>query len=375
MFDSRPMAGDAPRRERQLARTGLACLSSLAAHALLLVVLQAAGALHLFGQARPWAVALKPVAPAEWEANRGLAGALPPAQRPATPRQVIALPPDAARDPAREERPPPRDTRFLAARDQTVEEETVSSHAAMSSRLLRVPQDRARGRAGSGERGKEKIAVPGRQGLRGGGGRDADAAAPRPPLHDELAAAPSDPPTPPAAAPEDLPPTESAVPSDGEGGQRIEGRRISGMPLREYPRPEGGPDLDGQGLEEGPETRLHARRFAPAAFWTDVRARIMSDWEKRALVLLQAYDPLEDTYFYKPRTVLVGLTLDPLGTLREVKVLESSRLDFYDAIAIEAVREMQPYPHPPPSAIGPDGGASINVRFTWLPSDRKRTLR
>ncbi len=372
MRDRRPTAGRTPGRERHLARLGLAWASSLAGHAVLLATLHATGALGAGSPPRSWAIALQPLAAVEWEANRGLAGAHPPRRRPEAPRQVVALPPDAGRDRARAERPPRREPRYLAARDQTVDEETVSSHAGAFPRVLRVPQEAARGRPGSGERGREKIAIPGRQGLRGGGGADADAAAPRPPP-EKLAAAPSAP-HPHAAAPKDLPPADSKVPADGEAGQRIDGRRMSGLPLQEYARPEGGPDVDGLGLEEGSETRLHTRRFEPAAFWTDVRARIMADWEKRALVLLQSYDPLEDTYFYKPRTVIVGLTLDSRGAVRDVRVVESSLLDFYDAIAIAAVREMQPYPTPPPAALK-DGRARINVRFTWLPSARKHALR
>lgn len=372
MPDLRPKDGRDLARRGPLVRAGGAWLSSLSVHALALLALQASGGLDLFTRPRSWAITIQPIPAEQWEANRGLAAALPLEVKPEPPRQVITLPPDAANDPAREELPPNERTRYLAVRDQTVDQQTVSSFADVSSRILRVPQERAKGRPGSGERGKEKIAIPGREGLRGGGGKDADAAAPEPPPAEEVA------PTAPVVAedtPRDLPPEDSALPTDGEGGQRIDGRRISGMPLQEYPRPEGGPDLDGDGLEEGPETRLHARRFAPAAFWTEVRARIMNDWEKRALDLLRDYDPLEETYFYKPRTVVVGLTLDPTGVLRRVKVLESSRLDFYDAIAVASVRQMQPYPQPPRDAIGPDGGASINVRFTWLPSDRKRALR
>ncbi len=368
----RPKDGRDLARRRPLVRVGGAWISSLSVHAIALLALQASGGLDLFSRPRSWAIAIRPISAERWEANRGHGAAAPPEPKPEEPRRVIALPPDAGRDPAREELPPGERTRYLAARDQTVDQETVSRHADVSSRILRVPQERAKGRPGSGERGKEKIAMPGREGLRGGGGTDADAAAPRPAPAEE--AAPSEPPVA-DESPRDLPPLDSALPADGEGGQRIDGERVSGMPLQEYPRPEGGPDLDGEGLEEGPETRLHARRFAPAAFWTEVRARIMNDWEKRALVLLRDYDPLEDTYFYKPRTVVVGLTLDPTGGLRRVKILQSSRLDFYDAIAVASVREMQPYPHPPRDAIGPDGGASINVRFTWLPSERKRALR
>lgn len=372
MRDLRPSSGRETARERRsAARVGVACLASLAVHASTLLGLWAAGAFDV--GPRAFSIALKPLDAVAWEANRGLSfgSTLRPPEK---PRQIVALPPDLELDPAREERAPPGDVRHLAERDQTVDEETISRYADPSARPLRVPQRKARGRQGSGERGPYKIAVPGRTGPEGGGGADADAATPRPPP-EELASVLADPPTPTPTAAPGLPPGDSELPSDGEGGQRIDGRPISGMLLQEYPRPEGGPTLDGLGLEEGPETRLHTRRFEPAAYWTSVRARIQDDWHKRALMLLQQYDPLEDTYFYKPRTVRIAVTIDSRGGVTDVRVLESSRLEFYDAIALAAVKGKQPYPPPPPTAVRPDGSARINMAFTWFPSERGRAVR
>lgn len=367
MHDPRPNAGRPSARERRLVRTGIACATSLGWHA------AALGALALSGALRPvpagMAVDLRPLPAREWEANRGLG--LGGATRQG-PREIVPLPPDAERDPAREERPVPGDARRLAERDQTVNGETVSRHAGSYPKLLRVPQEAARGRKGAGERGRAKIAVPGREGPAGGGAPEPAApAAPSGPGEEMLAAAPATAPTSQPAAP---PTADSPLPMDGEDGQRIEGRRISGLPLREYPRPEGGPNLDGLGLEEGPETRLHTRRFTTAAFWSGVRDRIQNEWEKHSLVLVRQRDPDEDTYFYKVRTVLVGLALDATGGVRDVRVIESSRLDFYDALALQTVRQ-QPYPHPPPSAMGSDGVARINIRLQWLPAPRRGGLR
>jgi TonB family protein len=347
--------------ERLLARGAVACLASLAVHGITLGALYAVGALGFLVPSRPYTVALRPLDAAAWEANRGLSGAAAAIRE--EPRQVVALPPDAERDPARESRPPPGRVRFLAERDQTVDRETISRHAGSYAKLLRVPQDRVRGRQGSGERGQHKIAVQGREGPPGGGGTDADAAVPLPPEELVALAAPS--PPEPTAEP-GLAPGDPALPTDGEGGQRIDGRRLSGLPLREYPRPEGGPSAaDGRGAEEGAETRLHARRFAPAQYWTTVRAQLEGDWQRRIEAMLKEHDPFEETYFYKERSVLVAVTLDPKGGVADVHVVESSRLDFYDAVAVAAVRGKQPYPPPPPAAMRSNGSARINMRFAW----------
>lgn len=380
MHDPRPRhgSGRAHARGLGLTRSGLAWLASLALNAAALTGLHAAGAFGLPHRPRPVRVALQALSTAEWRANRGISGAespgLPPP--PEKPLQIVSLPPDSLLDPQRAEVPPPAAARLLAERDQTVERETISRHADASSsaKVLRVPQEKARGRRGSGERGEHKVAIQGRTGPQGGGGPDADAAAPEPPPPPAPVA--DDPARAVGTADPGLPPPDSSLPGDGEGGQRIDGPRVAGMPLQEYPTPEGGPNLDGLGAEEGTETRLHTRRFAPAAYWTDIRARIQDDWHRRALAVLQAYDPHEDMYFYKPRTVRIAVTLDVHGAVTDVHVLESSRLDFYDAIALAAVKDKQPFPPPPPAAIRSDGSARINMVFTWLPSaDRARQLR
>jgi TonB family protein len=345
-------------------------------HGAALTGLYAAGAFGLPLRSRPVPVALMPLSLAEWHSNRGVSGAEPPAlpPPPEKPLQIVSLPPDTQLDPLRAEIPPPAGVRLLAERDQTVERETISRHADSNAKVLRVPQQKARGRRGAGERGEHKVAVRGRTGPQGGGGADPDAAAPEPPP--PAAPAADDPARSVGTAYPGLPPPDSSLPGDGEGGQRVDGPRVAGMPLQEYPTPDGGPNFDGLGVPEGTETRLHTRRFAPAAYWTDVRARIQDDWHRRALAVLQAYDPHEDMYFYKPRTVRIAVTLNSQGAVTDVHVLESSRLDFYDAIALAAVKDKQPFPPPPPAAIRSDGSARINMVFTWLPSvERPRQLR
>jgi TonB family protein len=372
MHDVGPTTRRAHAPLRRFARPGLSCLASLGLHCVVLAALFTAGT---FTVPRPTRlpVAMKELTAAEWQANRGLSGAVSP-DPPERPRQVVALPPDTHLDSQREERVPPGKAYRLAERDQTVEREMVSRWAGMYSKLLRVPQEKSKGRQGAGERGGNKVHVAGREGPRGGGGSQPDAVAPLP-EPERKTAAPVDPETTPSDATASLPPPEPALPSAGQGGQRIDGQPIAGMPLQEYPTPEGGPSFDGLGLPEGAETRLHTRRFAPAAYWADVRARIQDDWHRRALMLLQEWDPHEDTYFYKPRTVRVAITIDSRGTVSDVHVLESSRLDFYDAIALAAVKGKQPYPPPPPAATRPDGSARINMAFTWLPSDKTKSLR
>jgi len=366
-MEPRPTSGRASARAGRLARWGLACLASLAMHAGALLALRAAGSFAIPNVARTWPVALAPVQAAAWEANRAR---VPEPRAPEVRREIVTLPLPlrAERDAARAGRPPPADVRRLAMRDQTVERETVSSDAGALASALRAPEEAAGGRRESGERGGEEIAGAGRSGTPDA---DAEPALPRSPAPPEEAFARPDSPSDPGARPH----LDSGVALAGGASQRVEGGPSAAAPERDGPRPGGGPNLDDPGLEKGPETRVDTRRFAPAAYWIDVQARIQGEWEGRARAATARMDPDEDTYFYKKRTAVVGLALDPAGAVREVHVVESSRLDLYDALAVAVIREQQPYPPPPPAAIGRDGSAKVRIRFQWSPSVFRRALR
>ncbi len=363
-------------RRRRAARLGIAYLASAALNGAGIAAMSAAG-LHL-PHARPahMPVVMAPLTSAEWEANRIREAPHPPVaaipSRPA-PKRIVELPPDAERDPLRHARPPARESRHLAERDQTVDEETVSRDTWHFARLLRVAQEPSRGSEGSGERGEHLLALPGQEGPGGGGGDPEVPSGPDAPPR--IASASNATPTPAARIerPPALPPVESSLPlAGGEGGQRIQGRRISEQPPRSLPVPEGGPRWEGEEeAREGDETRLDASRFDAAAYWAAIRRRIESQWQERALATVRRYDPGEDGYFYIPRRILIGLALDASGHVRRAEILESSRIAFFDAVALAAVQDLEPYPEPPARALDADGAAKINVRFIWYPSLRK----
>lgn len=344
-------------------RGWVALAASIGAHVLAVVGVHATGALSPGRPALP--VALVPLPGAAWSANR-----LP---SPAPPPAFIRLPPDVERDPLRALVPPPPSARHLAARPQTVAEERVSRDAgAVDGEVLRVAQRAFAGAEGSGERGEAMFSKRGRGGARGAGGpRAAPAPAASPGADEAIPGA--------AAGPDDAaagPPPEAALPAPGgEGGERIVGERIPGSPVRELPRPEGGPNFDGHGeVPEGDETRLDAREDGSAPFWIAVRDLIEDEWQRRAAETFRRLDPLEEIYFWKNRTAVLKLALDAAGALRDVEVLQSSSLEFFDDVAVEAIRAST-YPSPPPEALASNGEARIQVRITWVPSTRPKALR
>lgn len=353
-------------------RRALAALAaSLSAHLLVLAALAATGVVSLGSRAR-LPVSLVPLTPEQWAVNRLASGGPSPPVDPVM--RYVDLPLDADRDPLRKEAPPLR-ARHLAVRDQSVADERVSRDAGVLGDLLRLAQLAAEGVEGSGQRGSEAFSVRGRPGPRGAGGSakappgaTAPIADPRDEPGEAARTAREKPPSP--------PPGEAVVPLDGaEGGQRVMGERVAGLPPRELPRSEGGPNFDGlDEVPEGDETRLDAHEVGAAGFWIDVRDRIELEWQKRAVAAFTRLDPLEDVYLWKPRTAVVKVALGAAGELRKVEVVESSTLVFFDDVALEAVRAGV-YPPPPPDALGGEGEARIRVRITWLPSQRRSRLR
>ena len=151
-------------KERPVHRTGVALLASLAANALLLWALAAAGAFRLAGaKVDSTRVALAPVSASQWEANRKLAAPAPVAPPPADDRasgRVVELSPEQQAA----EKPPP-DARFLSDRNTRVEKETVSRHAGNYPRVAARPEPGAdRPPASPAQPKREKGAETARQG-------------------------------------------------------------------------------------------------------------------------------------------------------------------------------------------------------------------
>jgi TonB family protein len=66
----------------------------------------------------------------------------------------------------------------------------------------------------------------------------------------------------------------------------------------------------------------------------------------------------------------VAATLDASGNVREVSVLRSSNVEFYDEVAVASIRQAQPFQPPPPSMFS-DGQVRLAFTFTLYPPDRR----
>jgi TonB family protein len=309
-------------------------------------------------------VELAPLSAADWERNRAarppprsFEPKLPPPDERGT---VVELPPEV---PGAKPEPPPQGARFLAERNQRVEKESVSRYAhGHAGPVLPVPQAGSPGSAGAAAvaPGKKPEAEPQRL---------ARAEKPR---GEEI-------------APGEGPSLERRAGEPGGEGrrQRPGAERGEADPARPdlAVRPEsiarvaGGPNMDGYGqAEEGEVTALNTREFKYATYMNRVRRRIGEAWYPKIDEAMRTRDPEGKSFFYKDRTVTLGVTLDLSGRVTDLRVLHSSNVDFFDRIALASVQQAQPFPNPPPGLFERDGFARFPFSFTVYPADRRGVL-
>jgi TonB family protein len=312
-------------RERPGVRFALAVAVSLALNVAGAWLVVASGAFDVATRPQDAArVALAPMSTAEWEANRAIQ--VEKAPRPEPPLQdrkkgtVVELPPDP--DPDRKVEEAPRDARFLAERNQKVEKETVSRFAGEYPKVAPKPETAAPARRSAGSGGAAEAARKGAEG----------------PKDERLALAPA-------------PSGELPSRREGEGGQRARGEHAPDLSLgREtVAKVLAGPNMDGyrEGLDEGEGTHLNTSAFRYATFFNQVRNGFAQEFVPRLRTAIRDRDPDGSMFFYKDRTVTLALTLDTDGRLTELRVVESSNVDFFDRLAVASFQAAQPFPNPP----------------------------
>lgn len=354
------------RSERPLRRLAASAVASIALNALLLRALIAAGAFHFAGPADRTRVALAPLSASQWEANRAVgkssaAPVAPAAPKPAPPPEekvsgrVVELNPNQKASEA-----PPPNARFLSDRNTRVERETVSKYAGNYPRNAARPEPGAQGKAlpqPSPKPPPPRDVAPGGKGA-GAPGREG---APG----DRVALA--------------RPGGALRLPELGEGGQRgrpgERGPDLSVSP-EALARIAGGPNMDGvrEGLPEGEETWLQAREFKYATFMNRMRSEIAQQWYPRVVDAQRQRDPDGKLYFYKERTVELDIVIDTAGNLKDVSVLRSSNIDFFDRVAVSSVRAAQPFPNPPRGMFHADAPVRIPFSFMMYPGDSRGGL-
>jgi TonB family protein len=374
-------------RERPAARAAAAFVLSVAANLLLLALLAATGVFEVRVPVEVKPVALAPMSAEQWERNRTVDGAITRAAPPKAPERAKPVPPPApppeqrARGqvvdvaPSADNRPPEKETRFLADRDNRVEKETRSRHGGTKlwENTLPAPSSgdpKAKVAPAPGEGGEAQNARAGREGA-----PPRPAAPPQKPAGERLALAPRTDgdagiriPSP-AELLGDVPatpgrPGEPARPGDGDGGERSAGARVDLRPdAAMMARIAGGPSADHlEGVEEGEATALNTRQFRYAGYIN--RVALAVNQTQRVWDAYLARDGSFQMYPVRQRTTVIVITLDGAGSVEQIEVREPSGLDFVDRELVRAVRAAGPFPNPPAGLKSSDG--KIRLPQAWL---------
>ena len=351
----------------------------------------------------PRSVSMAPLSADAWSANRQIVDGsrppppqAPPARAAPVPRPSQVPPPGQAQAQAQQpppqpqlpgqvvdvaptspDKPPPRDTRFLAESNNTVEKETISrfrrldyEKAAPAPTQNRVKEQAPGARSDQASRAAQPGAAGGDTRKAGAPGKMPDAA-PKP-SPDKLAMAVSpdgqlDARQRPVAPGDDR--KKTPLEELGEGGEGGEGASLpgasGGKPILTpssafYDRLTAAPAPDHvEGVDVGDSTFLNTREWKYAGFFNRVKQNVAEVWNPMDAARVR--DPTGSRYFNKDRTTVLSVTLNPQGTITEIKVARTSGLDFLDQTAIDAFEKAQPFVNPPPGLADARG----DIRFTF----------
>jgi TonB family protein len=127
--------------------------------------------------------------------------------------------------------------------------------------------------------------------------------------------------------------------------------RISGSPSRDYV----------EGVPEGEGTFLNTKEFKYATFFYRVRDSVATFWEDQVYREYRRRDPTGNIYGVRDRATLLQVQLNREGRLEDVRIEQTSGVEFLDHVAVQAFRMAEPFPNPPPALADADG----NIRFSF----------
>ncbi len=401
--------------DRPAARVATAALASLALNAILLLLVARLGAFEPMKLGKREQVALAPLTADQWNANRAIAGLPPGVATPRPPerapeRPSPPAPADAPRPPPPEERQPkgqvvdvapspdsraPDSSRFLSDRNNRVEKETRSRWGGTEVFEKRAPApirggNKPRQDAGEGGTAKEsREAKAGEGGTNGKAGKEGPARKPAQSTDGQLAML-ERPQEPGLLGPGQRQPRPGEGPSEhgeeglgtpGAPGERQEGQKKLGDPrllpsVQSMSRITAGPSSDyiDRDVEEGEETALNTREFKFATFWNRFKQNVVEHWRPAVIASYSARDPDGTIFGNRERATALRIVLGGDGSVRDIKVLEPSGLDFLDRAAVKSVREASPFYNVPPALLDSKGELAFEFMFVVV-SDRAIPVR
>jgi len=261
---------------------------------------------------------------------------------------------------------PPKETKYVSDRDNSVDKETRSRFrgpGAPAAPPGPAGQGAAASRAQGGQEGKSEKFVEGQVGARAGENRKlamnrTAPAGERPPpvAGGEIPTLPWDPKV--TKAPD----RPAGAEGGGEGGLRRPGQfdpRLALAPETLVRVAGGGSPDKLDNVEDGDGTFLNTREWKYASYFNRIKQAVSSTWNPQRA--LDQRDPDRSLFGSRDRYTLLSVTLDPTGGLKDVVVKKTSGMDFLDRTTIEAFKRAQPFANPPPGIVEPNG----EIRFVF----------
>ncbi|TVR03216.1 MAG: energy transducer TonB [Deltaproteobacteria bacterium] len=123
-------------------------------------------------------------------------------------------------------------------------------------------------------------------------------------------------------------------------------------------------------LPEGERTQINSLTSLYWSFFQRMREALMREWDP--VRVLRREDPQQELYGTRDRYTVLGITLNPDGSLRHAIVERSSGLDFLDQEAVRAFERSAPFHNVPEGMKDVNGRASFRFGF-YVQYNRRST--
>jgi TonB family protein len=123
-----------------------------------------------------------------------------------------------------------------------------------------------------------------------------------------------------------------------------------------------------KGMKEGERTFLNTKAWKGASFFNRLKRAVAQHWNPGEVY--RRRDPYGNIYGIKDRYTLLHITLNGDGSLKNLRVLTPSGIDFLDEEAVGAIEAAQPFPNPPAEIKDRDGLVRFAFGFYFEISER-----
>jgi TonB family protein len=123
-------------------------------------------------------------------------------------------------------------------------------------------------------------------------------------------------------------------------------------------------------VAEGPGMLIKTKHYKFAGFFLRLKNDVERKWHAREAYM--RHDPTGEVYGVKDRYTQLYVKLTKEGKVVDVAVAVSSGLDFLDTEAMSAIKNAQPFYHPPPGLADDDGFIRFYFGFYLYVSEPPR---